>query len=428
MSFPDMPLLNTDDEMDVSCDDSLADPNFELSDSTSTSETDSDNDTGTMAKRDSTALFENNQLCNSNNMDDRDLMLSSENNQSNDQLLSPVRTEQVLVTKETPKTRKMKRNLGKAYTTLAGKQIKAKEVQLLHPCIRNCRNKVSPEIQEAIFTQYWILGNFNLRVAFVAGLIDIQDKKTTSNIKSSTAPRNRQFSYCYFLNVKGLRTQVCQKCFKASLGETDRFLKTVIAKKIESPGTTIAQDLRGTGPSKKKISSEKFEEVVGHIKSFPAYESHYSRRHTSKMYLNSDLSLSKMYRLYLKADAKPVSLSKYSEIFRTLRLKFKKPQIDTCTKCDVFSIKIKASTGTELEILLKEQKHHHEMAERAYNSKKNDIASISATSKVFAFDLQQCLPTPYLRSSICYYKRQLYTFNLTIHDCGSGKLEFLRCI
>lgn len=67
-----------------------------------------------------------------------------------------------------------------------------------------------------------------------------------------------------------------------------------------------------------------------------------------------------------------------------------------------------------------QQIQHHNDAEEAYNIKKQDIATSSDNHCVLEFDLQQCLPTPSLESSVAFYKRQLWTFNFTIHDTRSS--------
>lgn len=45
-------------------------------------------------------------------------------------------------------------------------------------------------------------------------------------------------------------------------------------------------------------NSELREIIMNHIKSFPAHESHYSRRNTSCLYLSPSLNIQKMYDLY----------------------------------------------------------------------------------------------------------------------------------
>lgn len=80
---------------------------------------------------------------------------------------------------ENRKMRKFKRNRGLPYIAISGKRVKAKTMKPLYPCRCNCEDLISPECQETIHQQYWEMGNFNLRLAFLAGLIIIVDKKTT---------------------------------------------------------------------------------------------------------------------------------------------------------------------------------------------------------------------------------------------------------
>ncbi|XP_039954189.1 uncharacterized protein LOC120770666 [Bactrocera tryoni] len=68
-------------------------------------------------------------------------------------------------------------------------------------------------------------------------------------------------------------------------------------------------------------------------------------------------------------------------------------------------------------------KNHHDAADFAYDCKKRDkeLSRQDKSVKMFSFDLQQCLPTPYLKASMFFYKRPLWTFNLTIHDGATNK-------
>lgn len=67
-----------------------------------------------------------------------------------------------------------------------------------------------------------------------------------------------------------------------------------------------------------------------------------------------------------------------------------------------------------------QQIQHHNDAEEAFTSKRYDIATLSNIHCILAFDLQQCLPTPNLKSSVAFYKRQLWTYNFTIYNSGSS--------
>ena len=60
-------------------------------------------------------------------------------------------------------------------------------------------------------------------------------------------------------------------------------------------------------------------------------------------------------------------------------------------------------------------------AERAYQDLKEDsaLANSDPDVLVLTFYLQQLLPTPVLTTNVVFYKRQLWTYNLGIHNCGT---------
>ena len=65
---------------------------------------------------------------------------------------------------------------------------------------------------------------------------------------------------------------------------------------------------------------------------------------------------------------------------------------------------------------------HHRRAERCYQQLREDtaLAQSDPETVTLTFDLEQSLPTPVLTTNVVYYKRQLWTYNLGIHCCGTG--------
>uniref|UniRef100_A0A6P7G3I8 Uncharacterized protein LOC114337276 n=1 Tax=Diabrotica virgifera virgifera TaxID=50390 RepID=A0A6P7G3I8_DIAVI len=162
-------------------------------------------------------------------------------------------------------------------------------------------------------------------------------------------------------------------------------------------------------------------EAIKHIESFPKYESHYSRRHTSRLYLAPNLNIKLIYDLYVSNRTMPVSYLFYAKIFKELEYKFKNLSIDTCKTCDYLENKKKSSNSEEIRAAVDEGKNKHlQLTEIAYGEKKADIEfsrNSSGKMVVLVFDLQQNLPTPNLSTNVVYYKRLLWTYNLTIRNC-----------
>lgn len=278
-------------------------------------------------------------------------------------------------------------------------------------------------LKKKIFFEYWNLDCYTRRLDCIAAAVT-KKKTVVTRKRVDTSLKERHFTYNYFFTIDGIRKKVCKKCFLTTLDEKEKFVRTVIEKKNNSITGITKKDQRGLGPSPNKISEAIILDVHRHINSFPAYESHYTRRTNQKKYLPAHLNLSKMYELYRLITTEPVGRTTYEKEFKTTNLRFKVPKADTCHKCDTFKMRINMENNQETKMfLITEHDKHVQNADNAYSSKRQDkeISKLDPTSVCIAFDLQQCLPTPFLETSVAFYKRLYWTYNLTTHDLASGQ-------
>lgn len=79
------------------------------------------------------------------------------------------------------------------------------------------------------------------------------------------------------------------------------------------------------------------------------------------------------------------------------------------------------SDANEKQVLENYLKMHQKDAEDAYEYNNLDIQKgVNEKSRsVLTLDLKQCLPTPDNKTSVVFYKCQLWTINLTVHRCDN---------
>lgn len=316
---------------------------------------------------------------------------------------------------------------GKEYYTVKGKKRPAKSVKEPCNCRRKCFEKCLPPERQEIFKDFYNL-SLEAQNQCIANLVEEQNKKVERMRKDGKESR-RKYSRKYHLFKNAAMTEVCQKMFLNTLDLTLKKVRVIIEKKRSSESGICPEDRRGKHSNHPKVPHEDKEEIRTHIKMFPSYASHYSRSHTKKQYLSPDLSISKMYRLYvthcLEKNMVPRNEALYRQIFvEEFNLAFHKPANDTCGTCDKYNLLLKsASSDEEKEQLTLKRNEHLQLANSAYEEKRSDKIRCKSNPKmvVVSFDLQKCLPTPYLTSGISFYKRKLWTLNLTLYETRGNK-------
>lgn len=197
-------------------------------------------------------------------------------------------------------------------------------------------------------------------------------------------------------------------------------LRTIVDKM--KTGEISPIDQRGKHLNRpNRTAAEITQMIEDHIKQFPTYESHYTRKAGDplRLYLNPELSICKMYRLFLELhqlERNDVKEWLYRDIFkRKFRLRFGSPKQDTCDRCDSFKAKLKDAPSEELQI---QYNSHLDLSSDTYQAYKLDCERSKAEPNltVLTCDLQQVIFSPSLSNSSSFYLRKVSNFNFGVHS------------
>ncbi|GLV44626.1 hypothetical protein CBL_02856 [Carabus blaptoides fortunei] len=244
-----------------------------------------------------------------------------------------------------------------------------------------------------VFESFWNVKDFNSQNSYLYALV----QKTTVNRKrpKDRSRAGKNISRKYFIKTSNKTQSVCKKYFLRTFQISDGRLYRCLSKIDVSQ----SKDKRGTTSSRKFNDSD----VVAHIQSFPAYQSHYTRKsNPNRKYLNPRLTIRKMYELYKEKCenemTEPKKLKYYIKIFNTkFNLHFKTTRQDTCKTCDDLNLKIQGAEDNEnVKTKLEVQKDlHQRKADSARDNLKNDSKKANE-AYILTFDLQKILAFPKL--------------------------------
>lgn len=192
----------------------------------------------------------------------------------------------------------------------------------LQSLFRNVNADAKISLQMKIDFEYWNLGDFSKQLLYLRNSIDVNPCHKKYN------PESRRSRTCVY-KLRG--NKVCKKYFMATLCLSDGSL-TVACRKIE--GNKFS-DLRGPHGNHKKIDEAELSLVRSHIESFPAVESHYTRKSSQRKYLAANLNITIMWEEFKKKHPTSKILAHtYRRIFcNEYNYSFHRPKKDSCLTC-----------------------------------------------------------------------------------------------
>lgn len=107
------------------------------------------------------------------------------------------------------------------------------------------------------------------------------------------------------------------------------------------------------GKHQKRVTSQEDTDFVKeHINMLPRVKSHYCRKASNKDYLESDMTIKTVYKMYLEyaneKEKSQVSFCMYRKIFCTsFNIAFHKPRKDRCDTCEEMKVKKEESNVKE---------------------------------------------------------------------------------
>lgn len=308
---------------------------------------------------------------------------------------------------------------GERHTTKKGRIITAKIFDPQSAC--NCKNDCAIHIdilrQQQIFNHYYGSSNWSNKTIFIRSNVKrtpVKHQRSEKNPIVSLKARLYNTEYS-LTDWNGTRHTVCRQFFMSLLQISADRLRGALCSEFNNPN---AIDRRGKAPCKSKTNLRDLQYLREFIGKFPRYESHYCRSNTNRKYLAPSLTISKMYREYEIVcefqQKKCLSEFMFRRTFNyDFNLAFKRRKADTCKRCDELK-----TNARDMDVSAEIQ-HHDESVSRVKQIFLDDISlGLESNERIqcFTFDLQKTLETPSLSTSVAYYKRQLWTFNLCVYD------------
>lgn len=307
------------------------------------------------------------------------------------------------------------REQGKKYCSQIGKIVEARQIKA--ECTYGCSQKFSETDRTEIVKKFWALTDKEKQTFYCKFV----KKEAPKRRRVKSYKKKNTFSYSLACNEE--IHKVCKLFFLNTLSISAKRIYYCF-QNLADKSSEIPMPLRKGKSRSNFIEDGRVKEVRQHIRSFPTIDSHYCRASTSRQYLGADLSIRKMYALYLEQQpSQPVSERFYRDQFNhNFNLSFSTPRKDQCDRCVQFLAK---NDPTENEI--EEFNIHRNETNGLKRERDVDRQNQDPFTVVVCFDLQSTFNLPKGFASSFYYRRKINVYNMTATVIFSNKEKFTYC-
>jgi len=238
------------------------------------------------------------------------------------------------------------------------------------------------------------------------------EKPKRTNCRANLS-KNDRLVVKYFIPLENEKIPVCAEAFSDITGMTRRRLN-ILSNSFRNFHTSPKEKRDGARITPMDTSTTV--SITNHIQQFKAKKSHYSRKDSDRCYLQSNLSLNKMYLLWtieMKRTYQLIaSIGKYKSIFyKNFNLSFGHPRLDVCSHCTELKAEINANNinNIQKDVLTNKLSLHKEQSKHFHR-----IMKIKNKNTInIAFNMMQNQPIPKLSVTEVFYSRQVWVYNLT---------------
>ncbi|KAJ4428627.1 hypothetical protein ANN_24672 [Periplaneta americana] len=309
---------------------------------------------------------------------------------------------------------KKARVAGKEYEDYKGRKHPARSTGSDCRCKRSRTTKFSNGAKKQILKEFYNIGSKDGQDAFLAALIS--PKNVQRRTPRSDDPRFiRTHSFTYKIQIGVESHVVCAKAFRSLFGISETRVRRVAnyAALGKSP-----RDQRGRNPaSSRALKNTLVETIDEHIRLFPYRTSQYGASGKKKRYLETGLSVMKMYELFLEkyypecylkvkagADIErvkcPIKYDYYRKYFNeNFGYSFGRPKVDACNICEKLQMEISQEKNKIVKVNLEtELTFHKRKAKKFYTNLRacQERAQEDDTVECLIFDFQQNMPVTHL--------------------------------